>query len=316
MPGFRVLGIPAVVFGKLLRKHVVLRAVSCGEVSGAFFRTDTWARFLVNIYLWIRKHVLQHADQFICVSSAIKQELEAGGIPLSKINVIPNGVDTTIFKPLSSHEKSALRKRLTLPADRRVLVYTGRLVRYKGVQLLLNVWKEMAQDYPEWDLVVVGTGGTDIDNCEDELKQFVTDHHLEKRVMFTGGVNNVYEYLQAGDVFVFPSENESFGISVIEAMACGIPVVSSSAGGLSDLIEHEVNGLSFTAGDGDALKTQLMKMMSERVDAEGMVSAALESVATHYAQEVVAKAYQELFEGMSGNSGVILDGLEAKNNQG
>ncbi|NIP50544.1 MAG: glycosyltransferase family 4 protein, partial [candidate division Zixibacteria bacterium] len=86
-------------------------------------------------------------------------------------------------------------------------VFTGRLVSYKGLPLLLEVWRKIYDRRQNVTLLLLGTGGLDIHNCETELKAYVEENNLQETVRFTGAVQNVPDYLQAADVFVFPTED-------------------------------------------------------------------------------------------------------------
>ena len=112
---------------------------------------------------------------------------------------------------------------------RKVVIYVGRLVSYKGVPLLLEVWQRVQQMADDVRLVLVGSGGMDIHNCEAALQTYVEANALQQSVYFTGDVKNVDEYIQASDLFVLPTENEAFGISVIEAH--GLRIASDWNGG-------------------------------------------------------------------------------------
>jgi glycosyltransferase involved in cell wall biosynthesis len=116
---------------------------------------------------------------------------------------------------------------LRLPLTDFIVSYTGRLVSYKGLPLLLRVAQEMQQENRKVGFVLIGSGGLDVHNCEAALKEYVTANRLELVVHFAGEVPNVHEYLQASDVFVLPTEDDAFPLALIEAMACGLPVVST-----------------------------------------------------------------------------------------
>ena len=163
---------------------------------------------------------------------AYRRRDAASGVPVDRTHYVPNGVDTTRFRPASHSERIALRSRLGLPSGR-LAVYTGRLVSYKGLTLLLRVWCELCRSGMSGTLVMVGAGSADMHNCEDALRRYVDEHRLDDRVIFTGGVANVEDYLRAADVFVFPTEKEAFGVSLVEAMACGLPSVATRAGGIA-----------------------------------------------------------------------------------
>ncbi len=268
--GFRVLGVPAVQAAKSRSpvRRVILKADSPGELSGDFFEGGL-ARFgltprspPVRAALALRNRVLRQADAFVAISSEIEGELLRHGVPAGRIHRIPNGVDTGRFRPAAEGEREEARRRFGLPPQGLVVLYTGRLVRYKGLPLLLDVWGRIASRHPEAILVLAGEGGADLDNCEAELRAAAEGPGAVPRVRFTGPVRDVPTLLRGADIFVFPSEKEAFGISVIEAMASGIPITATRAGGLTDLVEEAQGGLPFEAGCGDGLEETLVRLLA------------------------------------------------------
>lgn len=261
--GFRILGLPAVLASKLLRKRCILKADSLGEMSGEFFRAGLERARLspsvlpFRLFLRLRNAVLRRADAFVAISEAVAEELIAAGIDPEKIRRIPNSVDTARFHPVSPEEKQVLRRKLGLPERACIVIYTGRLVSYKGIPLLLRVWKDIVARHGDAYLLLVGPGGLDIHNCEAELRQYVQQEQLEGSVRFTGEVRNVEAFLQAADIFAFPTESEAFGISLVEAMACGLAVVSTAVGGLRDIVRDGQNALVVPPGDMSGLKDAL-----------------------------------------------------------
>jgi glycosyltransferase involved in cell wall biosynthesis len=107
----------------------------------------------------------------VAISSAVATELTQRGIPEHRILRIPNGVDVAAFEPATDDERKALRRRLDLPEDASIVVYTGRLVRYKGLIELVEAWPAIQSRHPEAQLVLVGSGGLDVDACESELRE-------------------------------------------------------------------------------------------------------------------------------------------------
>jgi glycosyltransferase involved in cell wall biosynthesis len=120
--------------------------------------------------------------------------------------------------------------------------------------------------------------------------------NLQESVFFAGEVHNVHTYLQASDIFVFPTEKEAFGISLIEAMACGLPVIATAVGGLKDILEHGKNGWVVRAGDEDGLHQALHRMLSDPVLAESLGQAARQTVQERYSAQQVTQAYVDLFK--------------------
>jgi glycosyltransferase involved in cell wall biosynthesis len=299
--GFRVLGIAAVVACKLLGKRCVLKADSLGEMSGDFFRAGLAKlglsddNLLFRMGLRLRNWILKGADIFVAISSEIRAELLEQGIPSEQIQMIPNSVDVQTFHPVDAREKVKLRAKLGMAPDETIVIYTGRLVSYKGLPLLLQVWRQLVRNHRHSRLFLVGAGGLDLHNCERLLRDDVARHHLEAHVYFTGSVDNVHEYLQASDIFVFPTENEAFGIALIEAMACGLPTISTAVGGIKDIVRHHRNGLLIPPGDFQALEQALDGLLCNQRLAGRLGQAAWETVYEKYATQTVLQQYTRLF---------------------
>jgi glycosyltransferase involved in cell wall biosynthesis len=299
--GFRIVGVAAVLATRLLGKRVVLKADSQGEMSGEFF-TAGLARFGVRrssppfrAFLALRNAVLRRADAFAAITADVAAELTEAGVAASAIHRIPNAVDTTRFVPAGRERKRELRRRLGIPPEGAVVTYTGRLVSYKGLPLLLRVWAELRPSHPDARLLLVGTGGLDIHACEDELRAFVRDHDLEGSVVFAGSVGNVHEYLQASDAFAFPTENDAFPSALIEAMACALPVVTTPVGAIPEVVEDGVNGLLVPPRDGAALRRALERLLVDPALSARLGQAGLRTVQERYAAGRVTRFYAELF---------------------
>lgn len=299
--GFRRVGISAVLIGKLLGKPCVLKADSLGEMSGDYFSGGLnkvgldLRSFLFRFMLWLRNLVLRKATAFVAISSEVVRELEDRGIRNKNLFRIPNGVDTARFCPVGESQKQNVRRKLGIPQNKKIVLFTGRLVSYKGLPLLLRVWDEIQSAHDQSMLLLVGSGGLDIHNCESELREFVEANKLFNSVWFMGSVGNVNEYLQASDIFVFPTEREAFGISLIEAMACGIPVVATNVGGLKDIVTDRKNGLTVESGNFQQLYDGLDDLLSDAALAESLARAGRQTVLERYSVQCVTQRYVAMF---------------------
>jgi glycosyltransferase involved in cell wall biosynthesis len=300
--GFRIIGISAVLIGKLFGKKIILKADSQGEMSGDFFingleKFRLSRNFLpFSIFLKLRNFILKKADGFSAISEDIITELISGGVPPNKIHKIPNSVDTHRFLPVDQEQKTMLRKQLGLPETHTIAVYTGRLVSYKGLPLLLEVWKDIQNQHKNVLLLMVGTGGLDIHNCEADLREYVKSNRLEQTVHFTGSVRNVPDYLQASDIYAFPTQNDAFPSSLIEAMTCGLGVISTPVGAIKNIIKDQENGMMVPSGDGSALFKALDTLIRSKALGVRMGQAAWKTVQNHYSAEVVTNNYLTLFQ--------------------
>jgi glycosyltransferase involved in cell wall biosynthesis len=301
--GFKALGLTAVVVCRLLRKSCVLKADSNGEMSGAFFDRGRQALGLASdstlfrLFLTLRNRILRGANRFVAISTDIAEELHRHGVPAEQIEQVTNSVDTSLFSPVNPSAKAALRQQFSLPADQIIVTFTGRLVSYKGLPLLLRVWEQVQRVQGQTMLLLVGSGGLDMHNCEADLRAFVQAKGLQHSVRFTGDVHNVHEYLQASDIFVFPTEKEAFGISLIEAMACGLPVIATPTGGIKDIVVDGQNGLLVEAGSFQQLSDAIHRLITDAQLAGMLGRAARVTALTRYAREVVLGRYIELFSG-------------------
>ena len=300
--GYRIIGLTAVLVGKLLGKRVILKADSQGEMSGEFF-TSGLQKFgtsptslIFRTFLRFRNFILKKADALSAISSEIASEWTSSGIPSHKVHLIPNSVDTNRFHPVEPAQKSILREKLDLPKKATVVIYTGRLVSYKGLPLLLDVWNELRRKHENLVLVLAGTGGLDIHNCEDELHEYVTSHGLENHIRFTGAVQNIPEYLQASDIFVFPTENDAFPSSIIEALACALPVISTPVGAIKTIISDQKNGLLVQPGDHKQLLKALDVMVSDSDFASRLGKTGRGTVQEHYSAVSATAQYISLFQ--------------------
>lgn len=145
------------------------------------------------------------------------------------------------FHPSTPSRREALRREWNL-AGATVYAYAGKLNRGKGLEMLLRVWRRFTQAHSKVRLLLIGSGAGHPLSCEETLRAFTKTRKLEDSVIFTGYVDDVPAYLNASDVFVFPSESESQGLAVLEAMACKLPVIASQIPGIMDMIEDGVTG--------------------------------------------------------------------------
>lgn len=316
--GFRIIGITAVLASILFNKRVILKADSQGELSGDYFSNGlqkfgisrNWLPF--RLFLGLRNRILKKADAFSAISTDIETEFTSNSIDTGRIHVIPNGVDTDRFFPVSLEQKTLLRNTLGLPTTAIVVVYTGRLVSYKGLPLLLEVWRELCGKRDDIRLLFLGTGGLDMHNCEAELRIFVETHGLEPYVRFTGSVQNVPEYLQASDIFAFPTEDDAFPSSLVEAMACSLPVITTPVGALKTIVKDGHNGLVVQPGDFQQLYQALDTLMTDTSLASRLGLAASKTVQSCYSSDIVTKKYLTLFHHTAVASSSLLSSEKEK----
>jgi glycosyltransferase involved in cell wall biosynthesis len=250
---FKALGVLGVITSKLLGKRCILRGSSCGEIDGSYAfifdeKVNIAKRIIVKWYVYFRNVIIKRSDRFMSNCSQVTKELVSNRIPRSRVIELTNGVDTETFKPIHLAEKTKKRQKLGFQYPF-IFIYSGRLAKGKGLAQLLRVWERIVQIKKGAHLLLVGSGQGFALGCEDDLKGFVRRRNLDSKVSFVGHVENVCDYLQISDCFVFPTEYEALSNSLLEAISCGLPCIATRVGGNVDIISHKVNGLLFESGN-------------------------------------------------------------------
>jgi glycosyltransferase involved in cell wall biosynthesis len=266
--GSRVLGLPGLLLGRAHGARVVIQPEVNGELSGEVY---TWGTGLersavgsaVRLATRVRNLWMRDADAFVAMSRRIHQEMRDCGIAPERIHLIPHGVDLRRFEPIEASGRPELRRRLGLGADDLILVYTGRLLRGKGLDILLDAFEANLSRHPDLHLVLVGSGRGQSLSVEEDLVGRSRQEALRGRVTLTGRVENVEDYLQAADLFVFPSSFEALGLSLVEAAACGLPCIGARTGGIVDVIDEGGSGLLFTPGETSELAAAIGRLVED-----------------------------------------------------
>ena len=247
----------SIVFGHRFHKKIFVKAtMNKGIVkevkSGLPALSKKIKPFLSNK---IKK--LKEANAIIAITQDIVDDLQKHGFQKEKIAYIPNGVDTTAFYPPSVEEKQKIRCALGLPERKKIYAFTGKITRRKGIDIILEAWGKTTKARKDALLIVIGSGIGEKDSLEDYAHEYIKDHSLADSVRFIGAVGNVSEYLQASDVFIFPSRWEGLPNSLLEAMAVGLLCIASNIDGVNEIIIPEKTGVLTPVGDSDALAQAL-----------------------------------------------------------
>jgi glycosyltransferase involved in cell wall biosynthesis len=300
--GIKVLSLPTALLSSLGILPCVIKVDSpmeiWEEISGESLRRmgKTGASWLLAASHRLRRYVVGRADGFIAISGEIFDGLRQIGVPPGRISCIPNGVDTERFHPVDAATRDRLRARLGLPADRLVVNFTGRLARSKGVPMLLEVWRGLAAEGRPLHLVLVGSGWQSFDDCEPELRAFIAKHGLGATVSLPGAVANVEEWLQASDVFVFPSDYEGLPLALLEAMATGLPTIATRVGAVGEVVCDRENGLLIAPGNPGELEAALRWIVSHQAGWPELGAAARSTVLEHFSLDAVGARYAAVLQ--------------------
>jgi len=231
-----------------------------------------WALRDRKPWIWTVHHLLLHKSALVravwrwiaryprvitAVSDSVKAGLVRGGIPQERIEVIPGGIDLALFEQLPN--RVAMRLQFHVPRERPIVLGVGRFVPHKGFDIALQAMEHIWKRLPDADLWLAGDGPDNARLVKLSL-QSSQPHHIR----FFGFWGAVQELYVAADVLVAPARDAGLGLAVMEAMACGLPVVASRIPQLERLVKHEVNGLLVPPGDPLALAEAVLRILQDR----------------------------------------------------
>ncbi|GAB4501966.1 MAG: glycosyltransferase family 4 protein [Anaerolineales bacterium] len=230
----------------------------------------------------------EEMDAFITISAEIDSEIASLGVPPERRFFIPNGVDTEHFAPLNAAAKTELRRRLGLPLDAPLILYSGRLVAEKRVNHLLTVWPALRQQFPAACLLILGDGPE---------KSRLSAAPLPG-LSLLGLVEDVAPYLQAADIFVLPSATEGLSNAMLEALAAGLAVTVTAVGGAPDVIQHGQNGLLIAPDDLPALQNALEVLLANPALRQALGRAGRETILSRYSLHQTADQLTALYQSL------------------
>lgn len=230
-------------------------------------------KYKLKLYAWARS---RH-QQWVGVSEHNCKQIAASfKIALDQVRCIYNGAkfETTDF-PASEIAmlRQQVRQRLGLSPTSQIAITVGRLAEQKGYHVLIPAIPQLVKEFPDLQFVWVGDG-----EQKDQLKQQVREHGIENQVHFLGYRKDVRELLSAADIFVFSTLSEGQPFALIEAMAQGLPIVSSDACGIPELIQHRIHGMLVQTGESDELREAIRWLLQHPQEGQFMAAAAKQHV--------------------------------------
>lgn len=266
----------------LIGDILVVHAVNAESLAAK--RADgQWAWIFNPMHYWImlRDHLMirgLRCKQYVAVSNRVAGELrDHFAVPAERICVIPNGIDLERF----AHRPKArrdVRQRHAIPEDARVLLFVGHEFQRKGLAFVLDALAQLPD--PPW-LMVVGS-----DNPAPYRERAGTN---AGRVVFAGARSDVDAYYSAADAFILPTAYETFSLVCMEALAAGLPILATAAGGIEDYLEDGHNGFVITR-DGERIASLLTRLFA---DPERMaeMKARARATAQRFGWDAIAQSY-------------------------
>ncbi|WP_186767670.1 glycosyltransferase family 4 protein [Blastopirellula retiformator] len=267
---------------------IILRAEGGGETGDCRWQDEA------NFGLRIRG-VCHQADAVVAPSPAIMEELLAAGYDPDRLHFIPNGVaippDRTKQRRFDARMAlQSAQPSFSLNNDMPLAVYTGRLHPKKGLITAIEAWRFVLQRFPDAKLMLVGEGPQ-----EAELRERINSLGLQDRIFLPGVFDDVSDLLDAADLFLLPSHEEGMSLSLLEAMAAGLPAIVTDIRGNRQLVESGRNGLLFPVDNVQALQEEIVNVLHQPAAAAQLGAAARAEVTEKYSLAAAATRHRELF---------------------
>jgi glycosyltransferase involved in cell wall biosynthesis len=240
-------------------------------------------------------------DRFVTPSSYVRGFWSRQGLDVGRIEVVPNGVSVVDYPRGSELDRARCRELFGLPVDAFVVVYLGRVIPEKGVDVLVDAWRRLGLPADRARLLVVGT--------QDDGERYAPGFLGRLQAGAPAGCEwfpmrrDIVPALHAADVLALPSTSESFGRVIVEAMATGRPAVASAVGGVPEILDGEFARMLFPQGDAVALAERLESLIDWRQADPGLGDRCVDLVERRYTLDAMVTAIESIFTNATRRSG-------------
>jgi glycosyltransferase involved in cell wall biosynthesis len=232
----------------------------------------------------------RRTDVVVAVSRALRCSLmERTGLGRDRVMFIPNGVPVPAALPLRDPE---LRQQLGIPAGGHVVGSVARLTPVKNHALMLDAFARVHSQLGNTFLLLVGDGP-----CRPAVEDQARRLGVADRVRITGEVRDASPFYAQMDVFCLSSLHEGTSLSLLEAMAHGIPGVATAVGGNVEVLDHGRAGVLAATGDAAALATGVVHVLTSREARTALVEAAADHLTAHYSLDAMVRRYEDVYAG-------------------
>jgi glycosyltransferase involved in cell wall biosynthesis len=236
-------------------------------------------------------------DAVAAISRPVADALIESGVAREHVTIVPSGVDCERFRPPTAAEREHARARLAIAPGELAIApgelaigTVGMLEERKGHRYLLEAIASLSDSHPQLRCLIAGAG-----SMKDQLERHAAELGISARVAMLGMVADSRAVLDALDVFVFPSLKEGLGVAMLEAMACGLAVVASRAGGIADAVEDVRSGVLVPPGDSAAIAAAIARLADDPGLRSTLGAAARERVAADFSTGAMARKTIELY---------------------
>ncbi len=255
------------------------------QMSSVYNKKDLFHRFLYR-----------HIDLAIAITEDGRRKmLQSCPLPPDRTLTLHYGVDLNRFNP-SLYNREKERIRFGLDGKERVVGLLGRIDPWKGQKEFLLASEKVLAVLPDIKFVIAGQSDRENKEYEQELRGLVQKRGMGEKVIFTGFIKDTPSFLSCLDLFVMPSYHEAFGMVLIEAMAMGIPVIGTKAGGVPEIIEDGQNGLLVPPREVDSLAEAMKKLLFSKILSMDLARRGREKVKERFSLSLHTERIEEIYD--------------------
>ena len=282
--------IPSGLVGGVFKKIFRMRHITTAHAGDVFTIENSKILSMIASYVFNNTDIITANSNYTKnVMMSTKNETK------NKIEIIPMGVDISRFNP-----QKASNLRNTYGAEYLILS-VGRLVDKKGIKYLIMAMKDVIKEFPNAKLIIGGSGPE-----KDNLKKLSESLNLKENMFFVGYLKNsdLPKYYASSDIFVLPSiktkggDTEGLGVVLLEAMACGTPVIGSDIGGITDIIKDGENGFLTKPESPNDIANEVIKLLADVSLRKRFLYNGLKNVQERFSWEIVTELFIKVFEGV------------------
>ena len=247
-------------------------------------------------------------DRISCVSKSVAGDCFQKGMDINYLSTHYLGVNTNDFKP-SVEKEHNLKKQLNLPKTTRIILTATRIIRgkknilhEKGVINLIQAFSRLSPRYPNLKLLIaIGRPPENLTNeyniAYEMLQGYIKLHNIEDHtILKTFKLNEMPDVYRGSDIFILPSENETFGQVFIEAMSCGLPVIGTKVGGIPEIISDSYNGYLVVPDDSSILAQRIEKLLNDKSTRDRFINSGIKTVSESFTSEKQFSDFHNMLE--------------------
>ncbi|MEC1291339.1 N-acetyl-alpha-D-glucosaminyl L-malate synthase BshA [Bacillus mojavensis] len=232
------------------------------------------------------RFAIEASDRVTAVSSALAAETYDLIKPEKKIETIYNFIDERVYLKKNT---AAIKEKHGILSDEKVVIHVSNFRKVKRVQDVIQVFRNIAGK-TKAKLLLVGDGPEKSVACE-----LVRKYGLEKQVLMLGNQDRVEELYSISDLKLLLSEKESFGLVLLEAMACGVPCIGTNIGGIPEVIKNNVSGFLVDVGDVEAASAKAVRILEDEQLSKQFTEAAMEMLNNEFSSQKIVSQYEQIY---------------------